>query len=85
MGNPSVMLQRHDEDLHSLLHQLLPVVREEQVVVRDAVTHWIVGTHHVQQRGEQRQSVSGDKDTVGTRDRVSESCASVCRIYLLSL
>ena len=26
VGNPSVMLQSHDEDLHSLLHQLLPVV-----------------------------------------------------------
>ena len=29
VGNPSIMLQRHNEDLHSLLHQLLPVVREE--------------------------------------------------------
>lgn len=61
VGNPSVMLQRHNEDLHSLLHQLLPVVREEQVVVRDAITHWIIGTHHIQQRGEQRQSMSRDK------------------------
>ena len=62
MGNPSVMLQRHNEDLHSLLHQLLAVVGEEQVVVRDAVAHWIIGAHHVQQRGEERQSVSADKD-----------------------
>lgn len=62
MGNPSVMLQRHNEDLYSLLHQLLPVVREEQVVVRDAVAHWIIGTHHIQQRGEQRQRMSRDKD-----------------------
>ncbi len=62
VGNPSVMLQCHNEDLHSLLHQLLPVVREEQVVVGDAVAHWIVGTHHIQQRGEQRQSMSREKD-----------------------
>lgn len=61
--NPSVVLQCHNKDLHSLLHQLLPVVREEQVVVRDAVAHWIISTHHVQQRGEQRQSMSGDKNT----------------------
>lgn len=58
MGKPSVVLQAHDEDLHRLLHQLLPVVGEEQVVVRDAVAHRVVGTHHIQQRGEQRQRVS---------------------------
>lgn len=63
VGNPSVMLQRHNEDLYSLLHQLLPVVREEQVVVRDAIAHRIIGAHHIQQRGEQRQSMSRDKDT----------------------
>lgn len=62
MRNPSIMLQCHNKNLYSLLHQLLPVVREEQVVVRDAVAHWIIGAHHVQQRGEQRQCVSGDKD-----------------------
>lgn len=77
--NPSVVLQRHDEDLNSLLHQLLPVVREEQVVVRDAVAHWIIGTHHIQQGGEQRKSVSRDKDM----NHVSESCATVCRVYPL--
>lgn len=62
MENPTVMLQCHNEDLHSLLHQLLPVVSKEQVVVWDAVAHWIVGTYHIQQRGEQRQSMSGEKD-----------------------
>lgn len=62
VGNPPIMLQCHNKNLHSLLHQLLPVVREEQVVVRDAVAHWIIGAHHVQQRGEQRQRVSGHKD-----------------------
>lgn len=65
MGKPSVVLQGHDEDLHRLLHQLLPVVREEQVVVGDAVAHRVVGAHHIQQRGEQRQRVSarGDSET----------------------
>lgn len=65
MGNPSVVLQRHDEDLYGLLHQLLPVVREEQVVVRDAVAHRIVGAHHVQQGGEQRQGVSAETMSAG--------------------
>lgn len=65
MGNPSVVLQRHDEDLNGLLHQLLPVVREEQVVVWDAIAHWIVGAHHVQQRGEQRQGVSAESMSAG--------------------
>ncbi len=59
--DPAVMLQCHNEDLHSLLHQLLPVVGEEQVIVRDAVAHRIIGAHHIQQRGEQRQSMSTDK------------------------
>lgn len=65
MGKPSVVLQGHDEDLHRLLYQLLPVVREEQVVVGDAVAHRVVGAHHIQQRGEQRQRVSarGDSET----------------------
>lgn len=66
MGKPSVMLQSHDEDLHCLLHQLLPVVGEEQVVVGDAVAHRVVGTHHIQQRGEQRQRVSVGTDGVST-------------------
>lgn len=47
MEKPSVVLQSHDEDLHGLLHQLLPVVREEQVVVGDAVAHRVVGAHHI--------------------------------------
>lgn len=59
MGDAAVVLQRHDEDLDRLLHQLLPVVGEEQVVVRDAVAHRVVGAHHVEQGGEERQGVSG--------------------------
>lgn len=58
MRDPAVVLQSHDENLHRLLHQLLPVVREEQVVVGDAVAHRVIGTHHIQQRGEERQRVS---------------------------
>lgn len=78
VGNPSVMLQSHDEDLHSLLHQLLPVVREEQVVVRDAVAHRIICAHHIQQRGEQRQSVSGDERHVDLVSFVRFKAVSEC-------
>lgn len=53
------MLQGDDEDLHGLLHQLLPVVGEQQVVVGDAVAHGVVGAHHVEQGGEEGQGVSG--------------------------
>lgn len=70
VGNPSIILQRHNKDLDGLLHELLPVVREEQVVVWDTVAHRIIGTHHIQQRGEQRQSMSRDKDM---DSKVSES------------
>lgn len=69
VGNPTIMLQGHNEDLHSLLHQLLPVVRKEQVVVRDAVAHWIIGAHHIQQRCEQGQSMSKHK---GMRTKLVE-------------
>lgn len=58
MGKPAVVLQSHDENLNRLLHQLLPVVREEQVVVGDAVAHRVVGAHHIEQGGEERQRVS---------------------------
>lgn len=68
MGNPAVVLQSHDENLHRLLHQLLPVVREEQVVVGDAVAHRVVGAHHIQQGGEERQRVSAG--TTRRRQRV---------------
>lgn len=54
----ALVLQSHYEDLHGLLHQLLTVVREEQVVVGDPVAHRVICTHHVQQRGEERQSMS---------------------------
>lgn len=53
------MLQGYDKDLERLLHQLLPVVGEQEVVVGDPVAHRVVGTHHVEQRGEQRQRMSG--------------------------
>lgn len=65
----ALMLQGHYEDLHSLLHQLLTVVGEEQVVVGDPVTHRVISAHHVQQGGEERQSVSLRKT-----DNVSDVC-----------
>lgn len=57
-GWASLVLQGDDKDLDGLLHQLLPVVWEQQVVVRDAVAHGVVGTNHIEQGGEQRQGVS---------------------------
>jgi len=52
------VLQGDNKDLERLLHQLLPVVGEQQVVVREAVAHRVVGTHHVEQGGEQGQGMS---------------------------
>lgn len=52
------MVQGDNKHLGSLLHQGLPVVREEQVVVGDAVAHRVVGTHGVEERGEEGQCVS---------------------------
>ena len=54
----TVMVQGDNKHLSGLLHQGLPVVREEQVVVGDAVAHRVVGTHSVEERGEERQCVS---------------------------
>lgn len=71
---PSLVLQGDDKDLDRLLHQLLPVVGEQQVVVRDAVPHRVVGTHHVEQGGEQRQGMSGGGSE--RRVEVSRRCLS---------
>lgn len=60
------MLQGHNEDLYRLLHQLFPVVGEQQVVVRDPITHRIISAHHVEQRREQRQGVSVKKNIKNT-------------------
>ena len=74
MGQPSsIVLQGDDEDLHGLLHQLLPVVGEEQVIVRDAIAHRVVGTHHVYQGGEERQ---GMPEVGGRREIIT--CVSYC-------
>lgn len=73
----TVVVQRDDEHLGSLLHQRLPVVREEQVVVGDPVAHRVIGTHGVQQGGEEGQGVSvwdrrrGLQEEFGSRDPVS--------------
>ena len=42
----------------SHLYQWLPGVREHEVVVGQAVTHWVVRTHHVEEGGEERKGVS---------------------------
>ncbi len=73
---PSLVFQGDDKDLDRLLHQLLPVVGEQQVVVRDAVPHRVIGTHHVEQRCEQRQGMSG-------REAVKDGSRSVATVYLL--
>lgn len=52
------MLQSDHQDLQRLLHQLLAGVGEQQVVVRDAVTHRVVAADHVEQGCEERQGVS---------------------------
>lgn len=63
MGLASLVLQGDDEDLQGLLHQLLPVVREKEVVVGNAVAHWVIGAHHIDQRGKQRQGMPGSRQT----------------------
>lgn len=55
-----LVLQSNDEDLDRLLHKLLPVVWEQQVVVGNAIAHRVIRTHHVDQRSKQRQGVPRD-------------------------
>lgn len=62
------MVQGDDKHLSSLLHQGLPVVGEEQVVVGDPVAHRVIGTHGVEERGEERQCVSAGESRAGLRD-----------------
>lgn len=61
------MLQGHDEDLYGVLHQLLTVVGEEQVVVGDAISHGVVGTHHVEEGGEKGQGMPGQEGAARRR------------------
>lgn len=58
---PTLVLQGDDEDLDRLHHQLLPLVREQQVVVGDSVSDGVVGANHVEQGGEEGEGVSGQK------------------------
>lgn len=62
------MVQGDDKHLSSLLHQGLAVVGEEQVVVGDPVAHRVIGTHGVEERGEERQCVSAGESRAGLRD-----------------
>lgn len=52
------MVQGDDEHLDGLLGQGFPVVGEEQVVVGDPVAHRVIGTHGVEEGGEEGQGVS---------------------------
>lgn len=58
---PALVLQGDDEDLDGLPHQLLPLVRGQQVVVRDSVSDGVVGANHVEQGGEEGEGVPGQK------------------------
>lgn len=60
-GQPTFMLQGDNKDLDRMHHQLLPLVGEQQVVVREAVSDGVIGAHHVEQRGEQREGMSREK------------------------
>lgn len=67
------MVQGDDEHLDGLLGQGFPVVGEEQVVVGDPVAHRVIGTHGVEEGGEEGQGVSagwgeGKKEWEGCRD-----------------
>lgn len=64
-GRPGLLLKGDDEDLDRLLHQQLPLVGEQQVVVGEAVADGVVGAHHVEQGGEERQGVSERSKTGG--------------------
>lgn len=63
------MVQGDNEHLSSLLHQGLPVVREEQVVVGDPVAHRVIGTHGVEERGEEGQCVSAGESRARLQGR----------------
>lgn len=56
-----LVLQGDDEDLDGLHHQLLPLVRGQQVVVRDSESDGVVGANHVEQGGEEGEGVSGQE------------------------
>lgn len=58
---PALVLQGDDEDLNGLHHQLLPLIRGQQVVVGDSVPDGVVGANHVEQGGEEGEGVSGQK------------------------
>lgn len=58
---PALVFQGDDEDLNCLHHQLLPLIRGQQVIVRDSVSDGVVGANHVEQGGEEGEGVSGQK------------------------
>lgn len=81
-GRPGLLLQGDDEDLDRLLHQQLPLVGEQQVVVREAVADGVVRTHHVEQGGEERQGVSeGSKTGRGQNVYLTHGGLSVSQVF----
>lgn len=63
------MVQGDDEHLDGLLGQGFPVVGEEQVVVGDPVAHRVIGTHGVEEGGEEGQGVSAAGGGGGGREK----------------
>lgn len=63
------MVQGDDEHLDGLLGQGFPVVGEEQVVVGDPVAHRVIGTHGVEEGGEEGQGVSAARGGRGEGKR----------------
>jgi hypothetical protein len=65
------MVQGDDEHLGSLLHQGLPVVGEQQVIVGNPIAHRVIGTHGVEEGGEKGQCVSARERRTGLQDITS--------------
>lgn len=45
----AVIVQSDNQYLGGLLHQGLTVIGEKQVVVRNSITHWVIGTDDIQE------------------------------------
>lgn len=72
----AVIVQSDNQHLGGLLHQGLAVIREKQVVVRNSITHWVVGTDDIQERGEEWERMSGEEKTfLEHRSRKQKSAA----------
>lgn len=84
-SRPSLVLQSDHQDLERLLHQLLVGVREQQVVVWDAVAHGVVAAHHVEQGCEERQGVSAAGKQSVQAVRANEDALLTCYLRWLCI